>query len=172
VDAPGTADLSAERYDERAAVALRAAGLRVTRPRLAVHRALAHLGGHRSADDVAATLDAAEASLPRTSVYNALEALRGAGVVKQMGAGTGAALYEVATDWHHHFVCRRCGDVADVPCPIGVKPCMKPEVPGAEVDEAEVIYRGLCPQCVAKDDVTGPTLLSAPPASGSAPHWA
>ncbi len=148
MDAPGAADLSAERSDERAAVALRAAGLRVTRPRLAVHRMLARLGGHRSADEVAAALEGAGASLPRTSVYNALDALRTAGVVTQASTGTGTALYEAATEWHHHFVCRSCQAIIDVPCGVEVKPCMRPELPGAQVDEAEVIYRGVCARCL------------------------
>ncbi len=149
MDAPGAADLSGERYDERAAVALRAAGLRVTRPRLAVHRALARLGGHRSADEVAAALRGADA-LPRTSVYNALEALRSAGVVIQAYAGTGAALYEAASEWHHHFVCRSCRAIIDVPCAVGVKPCIEPELPDVDVEEAEVIYRGVCARCRRK----------------------
>ena len=104
MDAPGAAGLSAEVLDERATGALRAAGLRVTRPRLAVHRGLARLGGHRTADEVATALVRAGDVLPRTSVYNALEALRMAGVVMQAGAGAGAALSEVATVWHPHCV--------------------------------------------------------------------
>ena len=146
MDVAGAGRLIAE-GDERVAVALRAAGLRVTRPRLAVHRALARLGGHRSADEVAAALDAAGVPLPRTSVYNALEALRGAGLVMQASAGAGAALYEAATDSHHHFVCRRCGEITDVPCTVEITPSLQAGLAGAEIDEAEVIYRGLCGRC-------------------------
>ncbi len=146
MDGSGAARLSAG-LDEGAAGALRAAGLRVTRPRLAVHRALAGLGGHRTAEEVMAALVEGGEGLPRTSVYNALEALRAAGLVMQAGTGAGAALYEVASRWHHHFVCRKCGDVADVPCAIGAKPCLQPELADVDVDEAEVIYRGLCARC-------------------------
>lgn len=144
MDAAGPGRLTAER-DDRVGVALRAAGLRVTRPRLAVHRALASLGGHHSADEVAAALDDAGVPLPRTSVYNALEALRVAGLVMQASPGTGAALYEAATEWHHHFVCRRCGEITDVPGIVGVGPSLRAELPGAEIDE--VMYRGLCARC-------------------------
>ncbi len=147
MDAAGPVALSAEQLDERATGALRAAGMRVTRPRLAVHRTLARLGGHRSADEVAAALEAAGEALPRTSVYNALDALRAAGVVMRASAGTAATLYESAAAWHHHFVCRSCGDIADVACAVGDKPCLRPELPGADIDEAEVIYRGLCASC-------------------------
>ncbi|MGH9010953.1 MAG: Fur family transcriptional regulator [Acidimicrobiia bacterium] len=146
MDASGAGGLTAG-LDERAAAALRTAGLRVTRPRLAVHRALAQLGGHRTADEVTAALAGAGDALPRTSVYNALEALRAVGLVMQAGTGAGAALYEVAARWHHHFVCRRCGEIADVPCAIGATPCLHPQLTGVDVDEAEVIYRGLCARC-------------------------
>lgn len=148
MDAAGAARLSVDTLDAQAAGALRAAGLRVTRPRLAVHRALARLDGHRTADEVAAAVVRAGDVLPRTSVYNALEALRTAGLVMQAAAGGGAALYEAATTWHHHFVCRACGQVADVPCAIGTKPCLHPELAGTRIDEAEVIYRGLCRNCL------------------------
>lgn len=147
MDAPGAARLSPEALDELATGALRAAGLRVTRPRLAVHRALAGLGGHRTADEVAAKVAGGGDTLARASVYNALEALGSAGLVMQASTGAGAALYEVATTWHHHFVCRRCGNVTDVPCAVGAKPCLDPRLAGDEVDEAEVIYRGVCADC-------------------------
>jgi Fe2+ or Zn2+ uptake regulation protein len=55
----------------------------------------------------------------------------------------------VATVWHHHFVCRVCGQVIDVPCATGTKPCLTPEIAVGEVDEAQVIYRGRCAACAA-----------------------
>ena len=132
--------------------ALRGAGLRVTRPRAQVYDALARLGGHRTADDVAEAVAAAGQSLSRMSVYNALGAMRAAGLVMAADTGPGAALYEVATQWHHHFVCRSCGAVADVPCAEGYKPCLEATVPGAEIDEAQVIFRGTCADCLAANE--------------------
>lgn len=129
---------------------LTAAGLRATRPRLAVYRALADLGGHRSADEVAAALAQRDGVPPaRASVYNTLEALVEAGLVLPADTGPGRARYEVGSRWHHHFVCRRCGQVTDVPCAVGAKPCLHPSVDVGEVDEAQVIYRGVCPACLA-----------------------
>ena len=128
---------------------MRRAGLRVTRPRLAVYRALQALGGHRSADAIADHIAAHGDRLPRTSVYNSLESLRDAGLVMVADVGPGRALYEAATSWHHHFVCRRCGLVVDVPCVRGAKPCLEAELAGAVVDEAQVIFRGLCPGCAS-----------------------
>jgi len=145
VDAPGAARLNPPEADR-----LRRAGLRVTRPRLAVYRALRELGGHRSADEVADHLSGGAERLPRTSVYNSLDVLREAGLVMVADVGPGRALYEAADAWHHHFVCRRCGSVFDVPCVRGTKPCLEAELAGAVIDEAQVIFRGLCPACAAE----------------------
>lgn len=126
---------------------LRDAGMRITRPRLAVAAALDELGGHRTADDVHDRLRATGERLPRASVYNALAALVAAGVVMSADVGAGPAAYELATAWHHHFVCRRCGAVSDVDCVIGAKPCLTPVGEFGEVDEAQVIFRGVCLPC-------------------------
>lgn len=142
MDAPGAARLN--RPD---AERLRAAGVRVTRPRHAVYRALGELGGHRSADEVADHLAHGGERLPRTSVYNSLDVLRDAGLVMVADVGPGRALYEAADAWHHHFVCRRCGSVSDVGCVRGTKPCLDAELAGAVVDEAQVIFRGVCAVC-------------------------
>jgi Fe2+ or Zn2+ uptake regulation protein len=130
------------------AARLRAAGLRVTRQRLSVLDALAALGGHRTADEVAAALREVGAPLPRASLYHALRSMEAAGLLLVADAGPGAARYEIASSWHHHLVCRSCGAVIDVPCVAGARPCLEAELPGAEVDEAQVIFRGLCPSCV------------------------
>lgn len=128
---------------------LRDAGLRVTRPRMAVAAALDALGGHRTADEIHAYLvgGAVADGLPRTSVYNALAALCAAGVAMPADVGPGAAAFELATHWHHHFVCRDCGAVQDVECIIGAKPCLTPVGEFGSVDEAQVIFRGLCLDC-------------------------
>jgi Fe2+ or Zn2+ uptake regulation protein len=126
---------------------MREAGMRITRPRLAVAAALDALGGHRTADDVHEYVMGLGEGLPRTSVYNALAALCAAGVAMNADVGAGAAAYELATHWHHHFVCRVCGSVADVDCVIGEKPCLTPVGEFGSVDEAQVIFRGVCVDC-------------------------
>jgi Fe2+ or Zn2+ uptake regulation protein len=128
---------------------LRAAGLRVTRQRIAIIDALGGLGGHRTADEVATSLDAAGARVPRASLYHALGSLAAAGVVMVADAGPGAARYELASTWHHHLVCRSCGDIVDVPCVRGSRPCLDANIPGATIDEAQVIFRGTCAACAA-----------------------
>jgi Fe2+ or Zn2+ uptake regulation protein len=131
---------------------LRGAGMRITRPRLAVVAALDALGGHRSADEVHSYLrGTGDSDLPRTSVYNALAALCAAGVAMPADVGPGPAAYELGARWHHHFVCRRCGSVADVECIVGEKPCLTPEGDFGSVDEAQIIFRGVCRACADQE---------------------
>jgi Fur family ferric uptake transcriptional regulator len=128
--------------------ALRAAGLKSTRPRLLVLRYLRESGGHHSADEITDALTALDTSLQRGSVYNVLNKLEQHGLVSLADVGPGRALYESGSTWHHHFVCRRCDAVIDVPCVVGHKPCLDAELDGAELDEAQIIFRGLCSKCV------------------------
>ena len=131
---------------------MRASGLRVTGPRVQVYELLEHIGGHRAADELVDLLHARGARLSRASVFNVLHDLTRVGLIMLTDAGPGRAMYEVAEKWHHHFVCRVCGQVYDVECAIGAKPCLDPELPGTgfEVDEAQVIFRGRCPQCAGE----------------------
>ena len=135
---------------------LRAAGLRVTRQRVAVLDALARIGGHRTAEEVATSLEAAGVRVPRASLYHALGSLAAAGVLMVADAGPGAARYEAAVSWHHHLVCRSCGAIVDVPCVRGTRPCLDAEIPGAIIDEAQVIFRGSCASCATGRAVTRP----------------
>ena len=128
--------------------ALRACGLRVTRPRLAV---LAALEGapHADADTVAELARASLGAVSIQAVYDVLRALTDAGLVRRIEPAGSSARYELRVgDNHHHVVCRSCGAIADVDCAVGEAPCIDPaESHGFIVDEAEVTYWGLCPAC-------------------------
>ena len=139
-----------------AAGRLREAGLRVTRTRLELLGLLDDPGGHRSADELVAAFRSRGTPVPRATVFHVLGALERAGLVIVADAGPGRTLYEAATTWHHHLICRACGIVVDVPCLRGEKPCLEPELPGVRVDEAQVIFRGLCATCAAREDRAEP----------------
>jgi len=133
---------------------LRAAGLRVTQPRLAVLEALA-VRPHAGADTV---LAAVRESLPVSTqaVYDVLNILTARGVVRRIQPAGSVARYELRVgDNHHHVVCRSCGVVADVDCAVGVRPCLHAsDTHGFVIDEAEVTYWGLCPACSTSSAVT------------------
>lgn len=127
---------------------LRGADLRVTRPRLAVLAAV-HQFPHADTDSV---IRAARRDLPDVShqtVYDSLNALTAAGLVRRIQPTGSVARYESRVgDNHHHVVCRSCGVIADVDCAVGDAPCLAAsDEHGFTIDEAEVIYWGLCPDC-------------------------
>jgi Fur family ferric uptake transcriptional regulator len=127
---------------------LRGAALRVTRPRVAVLGAV-HAHPHA---DTEAILRATRADLPEVShqtVYDALRALTAAGLVRRIQPAGSVARYEARVgDSHHHVVCRSCGVIADVDCAVGDAPCLTAsDDRGFLIDEAEVVYWGLCHSC-------------------------
>ncbi len=127
---------------------LRGASLRVTRPRIAV---LAAVHDHPHAD-TNAIIERVRGELGEVSpqaVYDGLQALTAARLVRRIHPAGSVARYESRVgDNHHHLVCRSCGAIADVDCAVGAAPCLTAaEHHGYELDEAEVIYWGLCPGC-------------------------
>jgi Fur family transcriptional regulator, stress-responsive regulator len=129
--------------------ALRGASLRVTRPRLAVLAAV-HEHPHADTDAIIrfAREDVAEVS--HQAVYDVLRALTLSGLLRRIEPAGSVARYEARVgDNHHHAVCRSCGVVADVDCAVGDTPCLTASNDqGFVIDEAEVVYWGLCPDCV------------------------
>ncbi len=144
---------------------LRQANLRVTRPRLAV---LTAVHDHPHAD-TSSIIDAVREDLGEVSlqaVYDVLRALTDAGLVRRIQPSGSVALYELRVgDNHHHIVCRSCGAVADVDCAAGTTPCMTASNDhGFVIDEAEVVYWGLCPDCLpAPSPGTQPALNTHTP---------
>ena len=130
---------------------LRAAGLRVTRPRLAVLEVLSR-GGHLEAEQIATQVRERLHPVSTQAVYDVLAALTRVGMLRRIEPAGSPARYEVRVgDNHHHVVCRGCGAIADVNCVVGDRPCLTPDdTNGFEVDEAEVTFWGLCPDCQAR----------------------
>ena len=129
-------------------VLLRSADLRVTRPRLAVLRAVRR-HPHADTGSVLAAVRAEQPAVSHQAVYDVLRALTTAGLLRRIQPSGSVARYEARVgDNHHHVVCRSCGTVADVDCAVGVRPCLDAsDTHGFVVDEAEVTYWGLCPAC-------------------------
>jgi len=135
---------SASDYAER----LRTAGLRVTRPRVAVLEAVcAH--PHADTETIFGAVRTCLPEVSRQAVYDVLAALTAAGLIRRIQPSGSVARYESRVgDNHHHLVCRSCGAIADVDCAVGEAPCLTPsDHNGFLLDEAEVIYWGLCPDC-------------------------
>ena len=127
---------------------LRAATLRVTRPRLAVLEAV-HDRPHADTDAIIAASRARLGEVSHQAVYDVLRALTAAGLVRRIQPSGSVARYESRVgDNHHHVVCRSCGAIADVDCAVGYRPCLSAaDGHGFSIDEAEVVYWGTCPDC-------------------------
>jgi Fe2+ or Zn2+ uptake regulation protein len=129
---------------------LRQAGLRVTRPRLAVLTAVSE-HAHADTDTIISAVRADLGDVSHQAVYDVLRALTMSNLIRRFQPMGAVARYEARVgDNHHHVVCRECGAIADVDCAVGETPCLTADDPsGFEVDEAEVIYWGRCPDCQA-----------------------
>jgi Fe2+ or Zn2+ uptake regulation protein len=130
---------------------LRRHGIQVTAQRLAVLAAVSSRP-HCTADDVATVVRAEIGVISRQAVYDALGVLADKGLIRRIQPSGSSARYEDRTgDNHHHLICRTCGRMIDVDCAVGVAPCLTPAYDaGFEIDEAEVIYWGRCPECLAQ----------------------
>ena len=127
---------------------LRGAELRVTRPRAAVLAAVS-ARPHCDTESVIRAVRADIGEVSNQAVYDVLNALTAAGLVRRIQPAGSLARYETRTgDNHHHVVCRSCGSITDVDCAVGDAPCLTPsDDHGIAIDEAEVTYWGLCPDC-------------------------
>jgi Fe2+ or Zn2+ uptake regulation protein len=129
---------------------LRAHGLQVTAQRMAVLGAVSS-GPHSTADDIDKAVRAELGAVSRQAVYDALGTLTEKGVLRRIQPAGSSARYEDRVgDNHHHLICRACGRMVDVDCAVGYTPCLTAADDSSyEIDEAEVIYWGRCPECVA-----------------------
>lgn len=136
---------------------LRAHGVQVTAQRLAVLRAVA-AQPHSTAADIDAAVRSGIGAISLQAVYDALATLTDKGIIRRIQPAGSPARYEDRVgDNHHHLICRTCSTMVDVACAVGFTPCLTaPDDAGYEIDEAEVIYWGRCPECVASARMNEP----------------
>jgi Fur family ferric uptake transcriptional regulator len=140
---------------EDLAALLKRKGLRNTAQRRAVLAALRE-NPHATAPDLENRIGIGRASssaagLSRQGLYNVLEDMTRAGLVRCIEPAGSPARYELRVgDNHHHVVCRECGRVEDIDCTVGTAPCLDPgEDKGFTIDEAEITWWGICDRCKA-----------------------
>jgi Fur family ferric uptake transcriptional regulator len=138
-------------FDDPAAL-LRRHGVQVTAQRLAVVRAVSERP-HDTATEIDAAVRAEIGAVSLQAVYDALGVLTDKGIIRRIQPAGSPARYEGRVgDNHHHLICRTCNRMVDVDCAVGLAPCLTAaDDLGYEIDEAEVIYWGRCPDCVADE---------------------
>jgi len=124
-------------------------GLQVTAQRLAVLRAVSEQP-HSTADDIDRMVRSEIGAISRQAVYDALAVFTEKGILRRIQPAGSPTRYETRVgDNHHHVICRTCNQMADVDCAVGSTPCLTAaDSSGYEIDEAEVVYWGRCPECV------------------------
>lgn len=90
-------------------------GGRVTSSRRILLRALFGSTGHRTAEELAAEVQAEAPDIHISTIYRNLEELERLGVVVHSHFGHGPATYHLASSVHGHFVCEECGKLIEVP---------------------------------------------------------
>ncbi len=130
------------------AAELRNAGLRATQPRLAALAFIAEKG-HCTVDDVRDHVRAKIGSVSVQAVYDIVHILTEKRILREVRPVGLPTMYEIETcDNHHHIVCRICRKIENVPCAVGYRPCLQASTTyGYVIDEAEVVYWGVCPGC-------------------------
>jgi len=125
-------------------------GVQVTAQRLAVLRAVSKRP-HSTADDIVGDVRLEIGAISRQAVYDALGVLAEKGLLRRIQPAGSPARYEDRVgDNHHHVICRTCGKTVDVDCAVGHAPCLTAaDSSGYQIEEAEVIYWGTCPECLA-----------------------
>lgn len=149
-------DVASDTYVDRAQV-LRTHGLQVTAQRVSVFAAVSR-HPHATADELVPVVREQLGAISRQGVYDALTALAAKGVIRRIQPAGSSARYEDRVgDNHHHLVCRTCRRMVDVDCATGDTPCLSASQDyGFDIDEAEVIYWGTCPECSAAAAADGP----------------
>ena len=134
---------------------LRQRGIQVTAQRLAVLRAVAGQP-HITADAVSEVVRTEIGAISLQSVYDALSVLVTEGLIRRIQpAGSPARFEDRVGDNHHHLICRSCGRMVDVDCAVGSAPCLTAvDDSGYEIEEAEVVYWGRCPDCLTEADAS------------------
>jgi Fur family ferric uptake transcriptional regulator len=140
---------------------LAAHGLQVTAQRLAVLRAVSNRP-HATAEDIEAMARSEIGAISRQAVYDALGTLTDKGLIRRIQPARSPARYEDRTgDNHHHLVCRQCGLTVDVDCSVASAPCLDVDDDhGFRIDEAEVVYWGVCSNCSIQTEAKADELAS------------
>ncbi|MEW2513606.1 Fur family transcriptional regulator [Streptomyces sp. NPDC046870] len=159
------------------AARLRDASLRVTAQRTAVLQVLEQ-HPHSDAGFVARTVREQIGTVSLQAVYDVLAALSDVGIVRKLQPAGSPALFELRTgDNHHHVVCRTCGAVADTDCAVEGQPCLTPSATdGFVVQEAEVLFWGVCLSCADSTDSCADSIdpqrdRNTPPTSVKETRW-
>lgn len=133
----------------------RARGLKITPQRVCIFRALYGDDTHPTAESVYARVLEEMPTISLRTVYQTLNDLAAMGEITQVDVGTGSARFDPNLTPHHHLVCEDCGTVRDVYGTFDGVKVPRGKLGGFRVSRTEIVFRGLCPDCAARNDRAG-----------------
>lgn len=137
-----------ETHNAYYAAELKKAGLRPSHQRVLIMEYLSSGSLHPTADRIWRDLMASMPTLSKSTVYNTLKVLTGAGLVAEVDIDEGEARYEMRKKSHGHFKCMRCGSVYDFG--IDIDRAAASDLAGFRIEEKCVYFKGLCESCLKK----------------------
>jgi len=125
---------------------LRGYDIKITPQRLLVYSILVNSNRHLSVDDVYAKVLKTLPSVSRATVYAILECFKKHKLANNIRIDPERSYFESRTDWHHHFLCRKCGKVFDVDIPAcaTMKKCMSGD---HVIEDFQGYFYGVCGKC-------------------------
>ncbi|MDX2097248.1 MAG: Fur family transcriptional regulator [Leptolyngbyaceae cyanobacterium bins.59] len=126
---------------------LKSKGLRVTPQRFAVYTHLLSRTDHPTAEQIQISLNQNSPVSSQATIYSALQALREAGLVREVLLEEGVSRYDAYVEPHHHFRCQGCGAIEDIAWNAFEGISLQQLRPGLQAHSYEVTVQGLCEQC-------------------------
>ncbi len=126
---------------------LKSKGLRVTPQRFAVYSNLLNRQDHPTAEQILVSLNQNSPTSSQATIYSSLQALRDVGLVREVLLEEGVCRYDANVSSHHHFRCKKCGCIEDIPWEQVEDVRFKALRPGLTVEQYEVTVQGVCDRC-------------------------
>jgi Fe2+ or Zn2+ uptake regulation protein len=127
---------------------LRKGHLKVTQQRIDILKYLDSHESHPTAEEIYSSLKKTHPALSKTTVYNSLDALRKHGIIAPLTITENETRYDIKTEMHHHFLCKKCGQIIDID--ISCPNIEKISKFGHRVDEVHGYFKGICKNCLDK----------------------
>lgn len=126
---------------------LKSKGLRVTPQRFAVYSNLLNRQDHPTAEQILVSLNQNSPTSSQATIYSSLQALRDVGLVREVLLEEGVCRYDANVSSHHHFRCKKCGSIEDIPWEQVEDVTFKGLRSGLTVEEYELTVHGICDRC-------------------------
>jgi Fur family transcriptional regulator, peroxide stress response regulator len=126
-------------------------GLRVTPQRFAVYANLLQRCDHPTAEQILTELNQDGPVSSLATVYSSLQALRTAGLIKEVLLEAGVGRYDAKVQPHHHLCCNGCGSIADIPWAAFTDLDVSQMAAQFQAQTYEVVVRGICQSCQNAD---------------------